>query len=389
MALQPEQVLPPPDTDTTNTAPAIDKGVVVTFPRVHEKPTPKRGLTRRRFLAGLAGLAAGVLAYQTEPVQQIAKAIRAEGERMSYLTNRSLDPQSEEEVDWWKELSEEEIQGLAQIPQLRPIGERYISTVSPTVQEKAQKAGYKLIYQGDPEDTVGRSVVAADRELDKTAEDLGFGQNQTRVHGIFKSWVPNPKDPEQKERVYALFTDPITGAEWTTSLLLFAPHPNDFENQPTRFGVNNLDYGPHYIKENGRMTGGFRIFIQENEDGTITRIRDDAPYESYLPSEAVPDPDDPPEKRPGGEKWKEVYKEKSPTFFELVRLKGVNLPDLIRPGDYVVVGLYPKGFDERRKEYSFHKDELGVLRAGIVYIRRFGGMKQWQSEVQETHAQDK
>lgn len=259
-----------------------------------------------------------------------------------------------------RELSFEEIRSLATLPEINQIGEKYTSTVSPGLQEKARQAGYKLIYQGDSSDTVGRTVVTKDRQIankDWSVEDQGFGRAGTDVRGIFKAWVPDPEDPTQKDHMYALVVDPITKKETLVRLELKPYDPNNFDVRPTWFLVDDLYNGPSEIarrsKEVGRQPG------QE------------------LTADGLPSPTEPPMKQ--SKKLTDF-----PTLNDLLRQKGLTLTDLAEPGDYVKIGMQTAGVDYTKGINTYKKDENGVSRAITFGIRRFGGEKQWQAEIQRS-----
>lgn len=359
-------------------------GVVVAEPPVilepHETPitTPiPRRTSRRSLLKGITlvagGLGAGAVLYQTGIIQTglnwADKFFKERDEnilRREALAIRSLGPQAGEQTSWWMELPEARIRQLAQLPEIHQIGERYVSTVSPALQEKAQQAGYKLIYQGDPEDTVGRTVVTKGRQIDEywASEDLGFGGGGTNIRGIFKAWVPDIQDPNQKEKVYALLHNPATKQEYIVAVQLFPYDPNNFGIRPTWFVVGNLNYGPEYVREKSALTGRFLTNKKTGEQRPFT-----------INPDLVPDPEDPPS----------VQSKKLtnfPTFNDLVREKGLELTDLIKPGDYVIAGLQVVGVDEEAGKQRFKLDEHGVPRTIDLVVRRFGGLNQWQAEVQ-------
>ncbi|GEM_PF-6977795 len=319
-------------------------------------PSRPHGPSRIRRIIGRAGLTGlllgggGVAGYETyqhnpafeETVNSLVAPLADRWNNLQqaradnqFLQERSLGPQESETANaWWKELSTEEIKKLATLPDINQIGEKYMSTVSPTLQEKARQADYKLIYQADPNDTVGRSVVTKGRIIDAkdwSTDDLGFGRAGTTVRGIFEAWVPDPKDPNQKEKVYALLKDPNTKREFMIAVQLFPFDPNQFDIRPTWFVVDNLYYGPN------------------NEDPS-TKGKKATDY---------------------------------PTFNELLRNKGLNLQDLVSPGDFIRAGMQVAGVDETKGINRYKTDDAGVARSMMFIVRRFGGLQQWQTEVKK------
>jgi len=260
--------------------------------------------------------------------------------------NRSLGPLVGEQVSWWMELPEARIRELAVLPEIHQIGETRVSTVSPALQARAKAAGYKLIYQGDPDDTTGRTVVAGKRQFAEGLDDLGFGRLGGQIRGFFKAWVPDPEDPTQIKSIYALLINPLTGKEYLTHINLVEFDPTRNEAKPTWLRIDNLSYGPEYITEKSRIAG------------------------FGLTSEKLPDPDDPPERR-----WIAPKDIPNQTFYHLLRRENHSLSDLVQPGDYVYLVMYATDVPG-----DFRKDRNGVGEVGSFVSRRFGGFKQWQSE---------
>lgn len=261
---------------------------------------------------------------------------------------KPLGPQVGEIVDWWQELPEEKIAELADIPPLERIGEKYLSSVSPILQGKASEAGYKLIYQYDPNDTVGRTVLAGRRQFAEELDDLGFGILVAQLRGIFKAWVPDPQDPEQKHGLYALLSDPHRNSDFILYISLLEFNPARPEDKPTWFAVDNLHYGPEYIQTKSRVAGF----------GLLSHI--------------VPDPNDPPEivhKAPQGN-----Y---DTTFSYILRTNSKDLLDLAKPGDFIY-GILSSTSERGR----YRQNSIDVHYLGTFIVRRFNGFQQWQSEVQ-------
>lgn len=325
--------------------------VVVAEPPVILEPpqtpiTTPRKTSRRGFLKGSAfaagGLGIGAVLHQTGVIRtglnwanKFFEERDANIQRREALATRSLEPQAGESASWWMELPEQRIRELAQLPEIHQIGERFASTVSPDLQAKAQQAGYGLIYQGNPEDSVGRTVITKGRHVDKkdwSVEDLGFGRAGLDVRGIFKAWVPDPTDPNQKEKVYALLYNPIKpDQKYLVAVQLFPFDPNNFSIRPTWFDITNLDYGPRVNNPSSVQNKKLTDF---------------------------------------------------PTFNELLREKGLELTDLIEPGDYVRTIMQTAGVDDQTGKNRYKQDNYGVSRSLEIVVRRFGGSPQWQSEVQ-------
>lgn len=347
------------------------RGVVVAEPET-PLPTPTlRGKPRGRWTVGRisrigrwasVGLAAFGL-YQSGAVPAAVDALSEflrtrEGNIAARMAreSRSLGPLPGEAVNWWMELPEERIKELAVLPEINQIGDKYVSTVSPALQEKANQAGYKLIYQGDPNDTTGRTVITKGRQIVGAFEDRGFGVLGQYAKGIFKAWVPDPDDPQQQNKIYALMEDPVTKKQFIAAVDLYqyAPNKNTGPELPTYFGVDNLSYGPDYIREKSDAT---------DHVGSSGPMR--------LTGVSVPDAEDPQSK-----KWKKINID-FPEFYRLLRENGHELSDIARPGDYVDITFRLRS----APPVKFWDDEKGVPKAAMFVVRRFDGSKQWQSEV--------
>lgn len=308
---------------------------------------PKKGNRLRLAIGGALAAAtvavAGYGAYQNidnNPQQQ---------EQQIY--QGPLGPAAGETVSWWQELSPEQIQQIAETPAINRIGNEYISTVSPLLQEKAKQAGYEIIYQGDPNDTTGRTVVTGERQAsrDWTVEDNGFGQAGIHARGIFKEWAPDPIDPTQQEKIYAVLIDPTTNKEYTVGIMLgaFSEEGIDrpgYEWKSTFFVVDDLNIGPDYIKQKSKEVG---YSVSSITISTAEKKTTD-----------------------------------SPTFYNLLKKQQLKLTDLVQPGDYVSVVMNAKGFDENTWKDILNTDSSGVPQALNFSVRRFGGKSQWELEVQ-------
>lgn len=321
-------------------APAIPKEEVSESVRV----------TRRGFIKGtiatLLGAAAATALYKA------AERVVAQPETRP----RPLGPETNQSVDWWRELSTEEIQLLAEIPSIDILDSRHKQTVSPVLQERAKQAGYELIYQHDPQDTTGRTVIAKGRynwSKDWTLEDQGFGRAGGRVGGIFQAWVPDPEDSTQQDHIYALLKNPNSGGKYLVRMELQSFDPNS-PIRPTWFAVDDLSNGPSIIQEKSKAAGF------------------DLPSEQILTSQDL-----------ANKKWKKPSE--FPTFDDLLRKQGLFLTELVKPGDYIRVVMQTAGVDEAKGDFRYKTDDMRIARAGEIVVRRFGGEKQWREEIQNTH----
>lgn len=326
-------------------------------PAIHHQITTETELTPPAISRDITSIPGFYWDLSKGPIEDIQRLFT----QQKPIQEGSLAPKSGEVSPGWKILSEQQIRELAEIPKINMIGDRYLSTVtSVLLKAKANQAGYTLIYQGDSNDTVGRTVIAKGRRPSEsknwTLEDNGFGRAGAYARGIFKAWVPDPSDPLQKERIYALFQDPATKKEFVVSLHIFPANLiNVFssENAPTRFAVDDLNNGPAIIQQK----------IQEAGFDISTFM--------------LPTADDPPTR-----KWRRPIE--FPTIYDLVRKQGLNFLDLVKPGDYVVMGMDCAYVDETiTKDYVYRVNSLGISTAGTFTVRRFGGEKQWQSEIKK------
>jgi len=246
----------------------------------------------------------------------------------------------------WMTIPQDQIANYAIVPSMDVVEEgKYASTVSPILQEKAQAIGYTIIYQEDPNDTTGRSIVTEYRQDSKggtmpTYEDLGFGENLIYLKGVFKAWVPKPSDPQQKNDVYALLENPLTKEDYLVDVKLGT---TDFTS--TRFLIDNLNKGYKDVLS----------WINKNHN--------------YI--EAVMLPDDPTDFNAADSKTYSDF----PTFNDLLKKQGINLDDIAQPGDYIVT--LPEGSFKAGNT----KDENGVTRINGFTVRRFGGTAEWNQEV--------
>jgi hypothetical protein len=261
-----------------------------------------------------------------------------------------------EPVEWSTELPPEQIHNFAETPSIHIVEERDKSYISPELQEKARAAGYEIIYQHDPNDTTGRTVVTRGRQLsnnDWSEEDNGFGRAGSQIRGIFEAWVSNPKDPSQDESVYALLKNPISGENMLVRVELKSFDPSN-PIRPTWFQVDDLYNGPEEIQRRSREVG-----MRKGQE---------------LSSGGLPSPGEPPLKRP-------PKATDYPTMNNLLRRQGVDLNEIAQAGDYLVGRMQTAGVDREADRYIYRADENGVPRVGILTVRRFGGGDQWNSEL--------
>jgi len=263
-----------------------------------------------------------------------------------FVSEGSLGPQQpNESVSWWQEMSKKQIQSLAKIPSINILGDERKSTVSPFLQQKAKDAGYTIIYHGDPNDTTGRTVITKGRQIsnkDWTVEDMGFGKAGGTVRGVLKAWIPDPEDPTQKDHIYALVADPVSKKEALVRL----------ELRPFVYPA----LGGPFVGPANRPIPSTLYIIDDLHDGPFQRPSDSPPKQS--------------------KKLTDV-----PTLNDMLRKKSLRLTDLAMPGDYVKMQMQLYQIHQTNEPYRYITDSNGISRAMTFEIRRFGGEKQWESEL--------
>jgi hypothetical protein len=123
--------------------------------------------------------------------------------------------------------------------------------VSPSLQKKAQAVGYKLVYQGDPFDRVGRTVLVSETRKDAGGFYDFWGDEEVwwktgKLYGIygvgfFQGWeeIENSEDrymivsgPKNQGRL-KLRVSLVSWEEWFEN--------EDLEYGPTKLAVDNLN----------------------------------------------------------------------------------------------------------------------------------------------------
>lgn len=319
---------------------------------------PKKGLS----IGKKVGLGLGAVTVLGGGLSQAIPVVRhAEAEFLSHIKGdnlkvdyaqlikeESLGPQqTNESVSWWQEIPKKKIQSLTKIPLINSIGDEHKFAVSPSLQQRAADAGYEIIYQGDPDDTTGRTVITKGRQTsskDWNVEDIGFGKAGTTLRGIFKAWVPDPEDPTQKDHVYALVVDPVSKKEALVSLQIRQVRPAAYKAPDERF------QGPTYV-----AFAPTRFIIDDLNDGP-SKIE----LKTKQPKKTI----------------------EYPTLNDLLRIRSLKLTNLAMPGDYVKIHLQSTGIlDQGGQQYKPRTHEKGIATATLFEIRRFGGEEQWRSEL--------
>ncbi|TXH01191.1 MAG: hypothetical protein E6P95_02200 [Candidatus Moraniibacteriota bacterium] len=298
---------------------------------IHKKEPPK--ISRRAFLTaaglGAAGLIGGGVAANAD---RIAGLFEGEPVDYSRLIDSSKYKLATPDVETLKKLSV--------IKKADGLGEQFNRGISPRLQERANNAGYGLIWQGDPNDTSGRTVLFdTKRSVSNKYYDVGFGwwydpkvqtieeAGDASFTGVFKGWMRPSEAARTDPSLYLLLNNPVGGED-------FAVRVNDGGKKVLRWEVDNLDIGG-----------------------------DSVPREAYTYL-------DTPFSRGG-------Y---VPQGESSLRIDNVSLLDtIVRPGDVIktIGGFNP----DSEKVFGRYKDDLGVYNASTVYLRRFGGGEQIAQEI--------
>lgn len=127
--------------------------------------------------------------------------------------------------------------------------------INPVLEAKAEKAGYYIIWQGDPKDMTGRTILASKQR--GPTENFNLPEDNLRIMGIFKSIekILNSSD------VYFILENPIDNTK--TKVRLVAKTKQD-QTQYTAFEIINLSLIPD---EKNNL--GFEPFFEysgQNED---------------------------------------------------------------------------------------------------------------------------
>ena len=260
----------------------------------------------------------------------------------------------------WMTIRQSEIHNYL-APELQLV-EGTASTISSSLQDKAKQAGYTIIYQGDPDDTTGRTIIAKNRESDginsPVGEDLGFGETTSMITGVFKAWVPKPSDAQQQNDIYALLEDPSTKKDYLVDISL-KPFDANNKTQSTFFVVDDLNksyaqYGEWLRKRGGWLPSAFIPEDINNPNAQPKTIDDFPTFEDLLGKTGLSH----------NINLQNTYKDVS-----------LNLDNLAQPGDYIVV------WKQNSPSAGSAKDQNGINKATFFIVRRFGGTAEWNQEV--------
>ena len=262
----------------------------------------------------------------------------------------------------WQIIPQNEIKNYAKPPELQELDEdMLVSTVSPVLQEKAKSVGYIITYQGDPNDTTGRTILAKDRQRSEgngsLPEERGFGETDMQINGIFKAWVSKPSDPQQKNEVYALLENPLTKDAYLINVSL-KPFNVTNKNESTFFIVDDLnrsyDTYANWMRKSGTWMPS--IFVPDDLDNPNTRMKN---IEEFLTFE-------------------DLLRKAGPTYNADLQNRYKNsmlsLDNLAKPGDFI--NVWKQG-----SSTVAAKDRNGVTNVGFFVVRRFGGAATWNAEI--------
>lgn len=145
-----------------------------------------------------------------------------------------------------------------------------------TLDEKAKKAGYEIIWRGNKNDTSGRSILVSRKRQVGDLPDQ-FGWTTTRFYdqkedlykgmGVFKSWEKIPSSND----FYAVLYNPLEQKDFKVrilvdkSLLSSAVGSKDLHGgNRTRLEIENLDYGPNNLS--AKLAERIDLFFQLKQD---------------------------------------------------------------------------------------------------------------------------
>jgi hypothetical protein len=254
----------------------------------------------------------------------------------------------------WMTIPQSEIKKYSVVPNIADgliDDKEYLSTVSPALQEQAKALGYTIIYQGDPNDTTGRSVLTEKRQSDGNItsggyydEDRGFGENGIGlIKGVFIAWVPNPSDPQQLNDVYALLENPLTKQDYLIDIKLGASDRKTFDANCTCFDVDDLNNGYQDILNLYKKTNNLAMTIMFDDAKTHPNTAMKGIYDDF-------------------------------SFNDLLVKKGINLDDIAKPGDYIWA------INQANTGAVVSKNKDNIQKINVFIVRRFGGNAAWAQE---------
>jgi len=136
--------------------------------------------------------------------------------------------------------------------------------ISPTLEAEAKTAGYSIIWQGDQNDMVGRTILASDKRKDFLEINDKFGwvecskdvyvKDVCRGQGVFDHLekINNSND------YYIFLTNPIDGTLIKSRILVGESTQKDLNNYPTRLTVDDLNFLP--ITREGYTVKDYGVF---------------------------------------------------------------------------------------------------------------------------------
>lgn len=272
--------------------------------------------------------------------------------------------------DNWKIIPKDEIKQYATPSPVQSVGKDVYPTVlPPVVKEHADNAGYVVSYVGDPNDSTGRSITARGRRigLDQTSAEVyepEFGNDGQYIKGVFKAWVPDPADPDQKNSIYALLENPLNGTSYLTRVSLkYSTNSADasslaLTNSLTYFVVDNLNWGyKDHIARAEAYNNSTNSTFKRNPYGysMIESMSDENPHDPNSRGRIL---------------------EEFPAVGNLIE-QGLSLDSLAKPGDYIAMSILSN---------SGRKDRNGAALAYTFMVQRFGGFTAWEQEVGLTTA---
>ncbi|OGH05252.1 MAG: hypothetical protein A2W22_01370 [Candidatus Levybacteria bacterium RBG_16_35_11] len=191
--------------------------------------------------------------------------------------------------------------------------------ITPVLEAKAEIAGYKIIWQGDKNDTTGRTILASkERAKNKGFPDqFGYLNYQTAAIGTFKSFEKIPSSDDY----YMVLEDPIKKGQIKVRLSAEVHSP---DTSTVIFLVDNLDF------INVRNKAYEKIFDFTGSKSDLQKIE-----------------------------------------------------KIVKQGDIIYAGLHAVliGDNGEIKNANITRDKNGLIYADSIILRRFGGKEQIDKEL--------
>ena len=192
--------------------------------------------------------------------------------------------------------------------------------INPVLEAKAEKAGYYIIWQGDSNDTTGRTILASkERIKDRGFPDqFGYLNYQTAAIGLFKSFEKIPSGNDY----YMTLENPINQQQIKIRISTSVP---TLDGSAPEFAIDNLDT------------------VRSTNSGFFEKLFDFSGLDKDLEK----------------------------------------IQKIIKQGDVIYAGLHTVLIVDKGeiKDAKISKDENGIIYADGIVLRRFGGSIQIAKEL--------